>query len=175
MRCKPTALAGVYLIEMEKKVDHRGYFARVWSEREFRETDLAADMVEANVGISRTKGTLRGVHFQVFPMEEVKLIRCPRGRIFDVAVDLRPSSPTHKKWVGYELTAENGAMLYIPAGVGHAYQTLEDDSEMMYLTSQFYAPDCARGVRYNDDAFKIQWPLPISAISKADLTWPDYK
>jgi dTDP-4-dehydrorhamnose 3,5-epimerase len=131
-------------------------------------------MVQSNIGFSIKKGTLRGMHYQVQPEAEAKLVRCTTGAIYDVIVDLRPDSPTHKQWIGVELTADNRRMLYIPEGFAHGYQTLADDTEMYYQTSQFYAPASARGVRYDDPAFGIVWPLQVALISNADQAWPGY-
>jgi dTDP-4-dehydrorhamnose 3,5-epimerase len=169
-----TKLKGAFLISLKKIQDDRGFFARGWCREEFTRHGLNADMVQLNVGFSRSKGTLRGLHYQNPPQQEGKFVRCTRGAIFDVIVDLRPDSPTHRQWFGAELTADNGLMLYSPEGFAQGYQTLEADSEMYYLTSGYYLPTAARGVRYNDPAFQISWPLPVAAISDADKNWPDY-
>jgi len=132
-------------------------------------------MLQLNVGFSHTKGTLRGLHYQTPPHDEAKFVRCTRGAIFDVIVDLRRESSTHRQWIGVELTAENGLMLYAPEGCAHGYLTLADDTETYYLTSAPYVPAAACGVRYNDPAFGIGWPLPVSVISEADERWPDYR
>jgi dTDP-4-dehydrorhamnose 3,5-epimerase len=131
-------------------------------------------MVQLNVGFSHRKGTLRGLHYQVPPHQEAKLIRCTRGAVFDVIVDLRPDSPTRGQWIGAELSEENSLMLYAPEGFAHGYQTLVDNTETYYLTSASYAASAARGVRYNDPAFGISWPLPVSVVSDADRRWPDH-
>jgi len=169
-----TKLKGAFLIRLKKIEDDRGFFARGWCREEFVQHGLNPDMVQLNVGFSHKKGTLRGMHYQEKPSQEVKLIRCTRGAIFDVIIDLRPGSLTRKQWCGVELTAENTHMLYAPEGFAHGYQTLVDDTEMYYFTSAFYASSAARGVRYNDPTFCIQWPLPVTAISEADQKWPDY-
>lgn len=175
MEFEPTRLAGAYLVRQKKLVDARGYFARVWCSEEFRQHGLDPTIVQINTGLSHKAGTLRGMHYQEAPHAEAKFVRCTRGAIFDVVVDLRPDSPTRGQWVGYELTAENGLMLYAPQGFAHGYQTLCDDSEMYYTTTALYAGSAARGVRFDDPAFGIAWPLPVSVISDADRGWPDYR
>jgi dTDP-4-dehydrorhamnose 3,5-epimerase len=132
-------------------------------------------MVQANAIVTRARGTLRGVHFQLPPHEEAKLVRCLRGEIFDVCVDLRPESPTYRKWHGVHLTAGDNRMFYVPEGCGHGFQSLTDDTEVQYQTSAFFAPSHATGVRYNDPAFKVEWPEPVTMLSEADTNWPPYK
>ena len=170
-----TKIRGAYLIEPERREDDRGFFARVWCRREMDEHGLHRRMAQVNVGFTVRRGGLRGLHYQVPPREEVKLVRCTMGALFDVAVDLRPDSPSYTQWVGVELTAQNLRMLYVPEGCAHGYQTLVDDTEMCYQTSEFYAPELARGIRYDDPAFRIRWPLPVTSISLADRSWPDYR
>jgi dTDP-4-dehydrorhamnose 3,5-epimerase len=170
----PTSLQGAYVIEMERREDNRGFFARAWCSREFQAQGLNPTVVQVNVGFSLKRGTLRGLHYQIAPREEVKFVRCTRGAVFDVMVDLRPDSPTWKQWFGLELTAENGKMLYVPEGFAHGYQTLADNTEVSYQTTQFYAPESARGVQYNDPAFGIRWPIAVEVISAADNAWPAY-
>ena len=172
MKFIETGIAGVWLIEPEFLEDHRGRFFRAWCSREFTDHGISFLPVQANMGFSEHKGTLRGMHLQVEPALEAKLVRCTRGAMFDVALDLRPDSPTYRKWFGAELSAENGRMLYLPELCAHGYQTLENYTEMFYLTSQFYAPDAVRGARFNDPTFGIQWPLEPAAISDQDLGWP---
>jgi dTDP-4-dehydrorhamnose 3,5-epimerase len=174
MQFTPTKIAGAYLIGAQRIEDHRGYFARGWCEREFLEHGLAERMVQLNIGFSHRRGTIRGLHYQLAPHAEAKFVRCTQGAIFDVVVDLRPDSPTCAQWVAAELSAANGLMLYAPPGCAHGYQTLADDTEAYYLTSAVYAPTAARGVRYNDPAFGITWPLPVSTISTGDAEWPDF-
>jgi dTDP-4-dehydrorhamnose 3,5-epimerase len=174
VRFSETGVAGAYLIEIERKGDDRGYFARSWCRSELEARGLSARIEQINVGFNRLRGTLRGMHFQVAPHAETKIVRCTRGSVFDVVVDLRPDSPTFRRWTGVELTADNGRMLYIPEGCAHGYQTLEDASEICYLTSKPYAPDAARGVRHDDPAFGVLWPLPVTSISQADRSWPDF-
>jgi dTDP-4-dehydrorhamnose 3,5-epimerase len=167
-------LKGAFVVGLKKIEDHRGFFARAWCQKEFADAGLNPNLVQINLAVSQKTGTLRGMHFQEAPHAEAKLIRCTRGRIFDVMIDLRPESPTHRKWFGLELSAENHRMLYIPEGFAHGYLTLTDDAEMLYQTSQFFASTSARGVRYDDPAFAIAWPVPVSVISDADRNWPDY-
>lgn len=171
----PTRLEGAYLIDLERREDERGFFARVWCEREFSEHGLQTHYVQCNLSFSPRKGTLRGLHLQRPPRAEVKVVRCTRGAIYDVIVDLRPRSPTHKGWVGVELTADNRRMLYVPEGFAHGYQTLVDETETVYPVSEFYAPEFEAGVRWNDPAFGIEWPDAEGALlSEKDRSWPDY-
>lgn len=167
-----TAIKGVYLIGLERKEDHRGFFARSWCHQEFEAHGLNPSLVQVNVGFSLKKGTLRGMHFQQQPHQEAKLVRCTMGQVFDVAVDLRLDSPTYRQWVGAELTAENRTMLYVPEGCAHGYQTLQDDTEVVYQTSQPFAAKYATGVRFDDPAFGIVWPLGVAVISDMDKAWP---
>ena len=169
-----TKLKGAYVIDLERVTDERGFFARRWCAKEFSSHELSSVIVQANVGHSAKRGTIRGMHFQFAPYAEVKVVHCSRGALFDVIVDLRDGSLTRGQWVGVELTADNGRMLYVPEGFAHGYQTLEDKTDLVYQTSQFYAKDAARGVRYNDPAFGIVWPLPVSIVSSGDANWPDY-
>lgn len=171
----PTTLDGAFVIDLEKRADDRGFFARTWCRHEFRAHGLVEDFVQANVSYNHRKGTLRGMHFQLAPHEEVKLVRCTRGSIFDVIVDVRPGSATYLQWIGVELTAANYRMLYVPAGFAHGFQTLEDNTEVVYQVSAFYAPQAERGARYNDPAFAIEWPLPVEVISEKDRHWPDFQ
>lgn len=175
MRFTDTALKGAYVIEIEKREDHRGFFARVWCKKEFEAHGLNTDLTQVNIGYSKKRGTLRGMHFQTNPYEECKLVRCTMGAVIDVIIDLRSESPTYKKWMAVELSAENRTMLYVPEGFAHGYQTLVDNTEVVYHTSQFYTPEHATGVRYDDPAFGIVWPLPVEAISDADKNWPLYR
>lgn len=169
-----TKLKGAYLIELEKKADERGFFARAWCREEFQALNLPPQFVQCNVSWNGRKGTLRGMHRQVAPHEESKLMRCTRGAIYDVMLDLRRDSPTFGKWQGFELTEDNHRSLFVPDGFAHGYQTLEDNSEVVYLVSEFYVPGCEKGVRYNDPAFGIQWPAAVTVISEKDNSWPDY-
>ncbi|GBO82747.1 dTDP-4-dehydrorhamnose 3,5-epimerase [Marinobacter salsuginis] len=169
-----TEISGSYLIDVKRIGDDRGFFGRLWCEREMEEMGLVSSIKQSNIGVSPLKGTLRGLHYQTAPHQEVKIIRCPRGAIYDVIVDLRPDSPTFKKWFAVELTAENSRMLYVPEGCATGYQTLVDDTEIYYHTSEFYHPESATGVRHDDPAFGIEWPLPIAAISDNDKNWKNF-
>ena len=145
---------------------------RAWCSQEFGEHGLDFKPVQANMGLSRQRGTIRGMHFQKAPALEAKLVRCTRGSMFDVALDVRAGSPSYGEWYGAVLSQENGRMLYVPEGFAHGYQTLENETEMYYMTSAFYAPSSASGVRFDDPAFKIEWPLPATVISEQDRNWP---
>jgi dTDP-4-dehydrorhamnose 3,5-epimerase len=174
MKFIETPLSGAFVLEVEKREDERGFFGRSWCVRELTDHGLDPTIVQANVSFNRRKGTLRGMHFQTAPHEEVKIVRCTRGSLYDVIVDLRPESPTYCRWFGVELSADNYRMLYIPKRFGHGYQTLEDTVDLMYMVSTFFAPDHATGVMYNDPVFGIQWPLPVAMINEKDRTWPRY-
>ena len=174
MKFTETAVEGVFVVELEKRHDHRGFFARTWCRAELAEHGLDPAIEQINTAVSHRPGTLRGLHFQAAPHGENKFVRCTRGRVFDVAVDLRPDSPTFRRWVGQELGADDGRMLWIPEGCAHGYQTLDADTELMYVTSRAYAPGSAGGARWNDPAFGITWPLDITEISEADRSWPDF-
>ena len=167
-----TRVADAWIIDPSPYYDERGRFMRTWCVHEFERHGIHFQPVQANMQFSSRKGTVRGLHLQVAPALEAKLVRCTRGAIFDVVVDLRPGSPGFGTWCGTELTAENGRMLYVPEHCAHGFQCIEDNSEAMYLTSAFYAPDSCRGVRFDDPAIGIQWPLPVAAISKQDRGWP---
>lgn len=166
-------LAGVYLIDIERHADPRGFFARTWSKSEFAERRLVTDFVQHSVSFNTVAGTLRGLHFQRPPHSETKLVRCIRGALYDVVVDLRPQSPTVHQWAAFELTAESRSTLYIPVGFAHGFQTLEPNTEASYMISTAYVPDAGAGLRYDDPALAIEWPLPVSCISERDRTWPD--
>jgi len=168
-----TRLQGAYLIDLEPIADERGFFARSWCRREFEQHGLKTDLAQCNLSFNHHKGTVRGMHFQLAPHREVKLVRCIRGAIYDVIVDLRSESPTFKSWAGVELNAENRRMFYVPEGFAHGYQTMVENSEVFYLTTQFYQPDAERGCRWNDPAFAIQWPLEVTQISNKDKGYPD--
>lgn len=169
-----TQLKGAYIVEIEKLKDNRGFFARGWCRKEFEDHGLTARVVQANISSNKKKGTLRGMHYQVAPYEETKLVRCTRGAIYDVIIDLRPDSPTFKQWIGVELTEKNYKMLYVPENFGHGFQTLKDNTEVTYQVSQFYAPGSENGIRWNDSAFGIEWPLDAQVISDKDKGWPDF-
>jgi dTDP-4-dehydrorhamnose 3,5-epimerase len=172
MRFTEAPIAGVWTIDPAPHPDERGWFARAWCAREFAAQGIAFVPVQANAGFSRQAGTVRGMHYQVAPHLEAKLMRCTRGAVFDVVVDLRPDSGTFGRWFGTELTAAGGRMLYVPEHCAHGYQALEDGSEICYLTSAFYAPDAVRGLRFDDPSVAIRWPLPPRAVSPQDRGWP---
>jgi dTDP-4-dehydrorhamnose 3,5-epimerase len=172
MRFISTPIQGACVIDPSPHRDERGRFMRAWCIREFADNGLDFVPVQANMGFSHRKGTVRGMHFQEAPALEAKLVRCTRGAMFDVVLDLRPESGTYGQWYGAELTAENGRMLYLPEQCAHGYQTLEEGTEMYYMASAFYAPEAAHGVRFDDPAFAIEWPLPPTMVSKQDRTWP---
>ncbi len=167
-----TPLLGAYVIEMSKIIDKRGYFARAWCQTELSQHGLKATIVQSNVGFSLRKGTLRGLHFQTDPYAEVKIVRCTRGAMFDVIVDLRCGSPTYRHWIGVELTEDNGKMLYVPEGFAQGYITLRDNTEMNYHTSNYYNEAAASGVRFSDPALQIDWPITPAVVSAQDLKWP---
>lgn len=171
---KETKLKGAFIIEIEKKVDNRGFFARTWCRKEFEAYDLNLQLFQANVSFSKRKGTLRGMHYQVAPYEESKLVRCTNGAIFDVIIDLRPDSPTYRQWLGMELTSENYKMLFVPKNFAHGFQTLKDNTEIIYQVSQFYSPESERGIRYNDPTFGIKWPIDAQVVSDKDKNCSNY-
>jgi dTDP-4-dehydrorhamnose 3,5-epimerase len=169
-----TQLAGAYIIDPERIEDERGFFARTWDRHEFESRGLNTNLAQCNISYNTRRGTLRGMHYQAAPHEETKLVRCTSGAIYDVIVDLRPASPTLRQWLGVELSAANRRMLYIPEGFAHGFQTLSDNSEVFYQMAAFYAPDYARGVRWNDPAFGIVWPETPQVISARDQAYPDF-
>ncbi len=172
MRFTRTDIVGAWIIDPDPHEDDRGRFMRAWCAREFADHCLDFVPVQANMGSSIHRGTVRGMHLQVAPALEAKLVRCTRGIIFDVVLDLRPESPTHGQWYGAELSAENGRMLYVPEHCGHGYQTLEEHTEIYYMASEFFTPGSVRGVRFDDPAFGVQWPLPAVMVSEQDRNWP---
>ena len=174
MKFHQTALAGAYVIELEKLEDNRGFFARAWCQQEFEDHGLVSRVVQANNSFNTKAGTLRGMHYQIAPHEETKLVRCTSGALYDVIVDLRPESPTYKQWFGVELTAQNYKMLYVPANFAHGFITLEDNTEAIYFVSEFYTPGAEQGLRWNDPAFNIEWPRSADVISDKDAAWPDF-
>jgi len=170
-----TPLKGAYVIDFKPIKDDRGFFSRAWCQREFEERGLTARVAQCNVSVNHKKGTLRGMHYQIAPYEETKLVRCTKGAIYDVIVDLRPDSESFGKWFGVELSERNHTMLFVPEGFAHGFQTLEDNSEVFYQVSQFYQPGAERGLRWNDPAIGIQWPLKEGLIlSEKDQAWPDF-
>ena len=174
MKFERTNLDGAWLIIPEPMRDERGFFARSFCVRELAEHDLETEFVQHSISASYKKGTLRGMHFQTEPHGEVKIVTCFHGAILDVIIDLRPDSPTFRKWQGFKLTEENHHRLYIPKGFAHGFQTLTDNVELNYLISAFYEPSTSTGVRHDDPAFGIEWPLPVSVISEKDRNWPNF-
>ena len=167
-------MPGAFVLELEKREDDRGFFARTWCQREFLEHGLNPRLVQCSISYNCTKGTLRGMHYQVAPHEEAKLIRCTAGSIRDVIIDLRPASPSFKQHFAVTLSAGNYRMIYVPEGFAHGFQTLEDNTEILYQMSEFYDPESARGVRWDDPAFAIVWPSANRIITERDRTWPDF-
>jgi dTDP-4-dehydrorhamnose 3,5-epimerase len=171
---QPTRIEGVWTLEPERRADARGFFARTWCAAEMAERGLDARLSQASISFNARAGTLRGLHYQAAPDGEAKVVRCTAGAIHDVALDLRPGSPTRGHWTAVELSAENRRALYIPEGVAHGFQSLVDGAEVLYLISVPQAPESARGVRWNDPGFGIEWPLPVSEISVRDASYPDW-
>lgn len=169
-----TTLKGAWIVDLQRINDDRGFFARSFCQEEFAAHGLKTDVAQCNVSFNKSKGTLRGMHFQLTPKAEAKLVRCTRGAIHDVIVDLRPDSTTYCQWAAVDLSGENGRALYIPEGFAHGFQTLEDNSEVFYQMYEFFAPEYAAGVRWDDPAFSIEWPLVNPVISAKDLSYPDF-
>ena len=174
MRFTETKVAGAFLIEPEPIADERGFFARTWCREEFADHGLTGELAQANISFNHRKGTLRGLHYQAAPHAEAKLVRSTRGAIWDLALDLRRDSPTYLAWSGSELSDANRAMLYVPEGCAHSFLTLTDDAEVAYQMSAPYAPEAARGVRFDDPAFGIEWPGEVVVITERDRTYPDF-
>jgi dTDP-4-dehydrorhamnose 3,5-epimerase len=170
-----TKLPGVYEIQVERKADERGFFARTWCQEEFASHGLNPGLVQCSVSFNARKGTLRGMHYQAAPFPETKVVRCTQGSLFDVVVDLRPQSPTFRQWVGVTLTPAKRNMMYVPENCAHGFITLEDETEIFYQISEFFKPELSRGVRWNDPAFKIDWPEPVTMIAERDRTYPAFK
>jgi dTDP-4-dehydrorhamnose 3,5-epimerase len=169
-----TRLRDVKLIELEPVKDQRGFFARTFCAREFAAAGLATVFVQHSISRTARVGSVRGMHFQRRPHEEVKLVRCLAGAMYDVLIDVRPGSPTYMQWEAYELAAGDGRQLYVPAGFAHGFQTLAPDTEVGYAMTAFYAPEAAGGIRYDDPSFRIAWPLPVAEISSKDSSWPNF-
>jgi dTDP-4-dehydrorhamnose 3,5-epimerase len=169
---KETEVRGVFVLELERVEDERGFFARTWCQKEFQMHSMVSHLVQANISFSKKKGTLRGMHYQASPHRDTKVVRCTRGAIFDVVIDLRPESPTFSRWIGIELTADHYRMLYAPENCAHGYLTLEDSTEVTYLVSQSYHRELERGVRFDDPAFGVRWPMDVQVISEKDNSWP---
>ncbi len=174
MRFDETSLPGVFQIQLEPSRDERGFFARSWCQTEFASRGLNSRLVQCNVSFNERRSTLRGLHYQTEPFGEGKLVRCTAGAIYDVALDLRPQSLTFKRWTAAVLSADNRRMFYIPEGCAHGFLTLEDRTEVFYQMTEFYHPEAARGVRWNDPAFQIEWPTKVEVISERDRTYPDF-
>ncbi len=174
MHFEQTPLPGTYLIDLEAIEDERGFFARVFCAEEFRKRQLDGRIVQINTSLSQTKGTLRGMHYQLRPCQEAKTIRCIHGAVYDVALDVRPGSATFGQWFGAELTAENRRMLYVPRGCAHGFLTLRENTEVLYVTTAPYSPQHERGIRWDDPRFTIAWPMAPTVISPRDRTHPDF-
>ena len=174
MTFRELPLAGAYLVDLDRVEDERGVFTRLWCRQEFAARGLPVDLAQLSISMNWRKGTLRGMHLQAAPHEETKVVRCSKGAIYDVLVDLRRDSATFRRWHAVELTPDNGRMLFVPRGCAHGFQTLEDASEVTYLISEFYHSESARGVRWNDPAFAIEWPLPVSVMSQTDRSYADF-
>ena len=175
MLFRETELPGAFVIELQKCEDERGFFARSWCQKEFEARGLNPRTVQCNVSLNKVKGTLRGMHYQVAPCVEAKLVRCTRGAIYDVAIDLRRESVTYKQHVSEVLSSDNYKALFIPEGFAHGFQTLEDNCEVFYQMSAFYSPEHQRGLRYNDPAFRISWPIEATVISDRDRNYEDFR
>jgi len=171
MKFFETELKGSYIIELEKLEDERGFFTRIWDKKKIQDKGLDSDLVQMSFSFTKKKGTLRGMHFQKKPFEETKLVRCTRGKIFDVIIDLRAESNTYKKWIGMELKSDDFKMLYIPEGFAHGFQTLEDNTEVFYQVSNWFSPEHERGIRWDDKELDIKWPIDNPIISKKDLSY----
>jgi dTDP-4-dehydrorhamnose 3,5-epimerase len=169
-----TKLKGAYLIDLDKHEDERGFFARAWCVEEFEKYGLNPRVVQCNISFNKKQGTLRGMHYQAAPYEEAKLVRCTRGALYDVIIDLRSDSQTFKEWFSVELTAQNHRALYVPEGFAHGFQTLVDDTEVFYQMSEFYHPECTRGVRWDDPAFGIEWFSDPPILSRQDREYADF-
>ena len=175
MRFTETKLKGSYIIELEMINDERGFFARSFCQKEFVQNRLESNIVQCNISFNKRKGTIRGMHFQREPKGEPKLVRCTRGKIYDVIIDLRCDSQTYCEWQAVELTATNRRAFYVPKGFAHGFQTLEDNTEVFYLMCEFYYPEYSSGIRWNDPAFGVKWPLPLAIISEKDAAYADFE
>lgn len=175
MKFTQIKLKGAFIIELEKKEDSRGFFARIWCENEFNAHGIYRKPVQNNMSYSRKKGTIRGMHYQIAPHQESKLIRCVSGAIYDVIIDLRPDSPTYKKWFGAKLSEDNNSMLFVPEGFAHGFLTLRENTQVSYQVSAIYNFESERVIRYNDPLFKIKWPIEMNVISEKDKNYPDFK
>lgn len=174
MKILETPLKDAYIVDIEPLEDERGFFARTWCQEEFSALGLNTKIAQCSTSYNKRRGTLRGMHYQAEPYAEVKLVKCTRGAIYDVILDIRLSSPTYKSWYAVELTEENRRTLYIPEGFAHGFQTLEDETEVYYQISEFYHPECSKGIRWNDPAFALRWPIETRIMSERDLQFPDF-
>ncbi|MEM7556421.1 MAG: dTDP-4-dehydrorhamnose 3,5-epimerase [Cyanobacteria bacterium P01_A01_bin.84] len=172
MQFTETELKGAFFIDLEQKPDHRGFFARTYCAKEFEEHELKGVVAQCNLSFNHKKGTLRGMHYQTPPAAETKLVRCTKGSIYDVIIDMRPESPTYLSYIGVELSEENHRALYVPEMFAHGYQALTDGAEVVYQVGEFYTPGYEKGLRYDDPFFNIEWPLEVSVISEKDSSWP---
>lgn len=175
MKFFETNLKGSYVIEPEPSLDERGFFARSWDVNEFKKIGLNSNIVQTSISFNKLKGTVRGMHYQIKPYEETKLVRCTKGSVFEVLLDLRPNSKTFLEWTSVKLTSDNYKMIYAPEGFALGFQTLENNTELIYQMSQFYSPEFQRGIKWNDTYFDIKWPLKMTVISNRDTTFPDFK
>jgi dTDP-4-dehydrorhamnose 3,5-epimerase len=175
MHFSETNLSGVYEIDIDPIPDERGFFARTWCSDQFLRQGLNARLVQCSVSFNKKEGTLRGMHYQVAPHAEAKLVRCTRGSVYDVVLDLRAGSSSFRGWIAVLLSADKRNMVYVPEGCAHGFLTLQDECEIFYQMSEIYYPDCARGVRWSDPAFQIKWPAPVQVISERDRTYPDFR
>jgi len=172
MKFTETNLSGSFIIELEKIEDERGFFSRAWDRKKFEENKLNSKIIQCNISFNKKKGTIRGLHFQAEPYEEVKIVRCTKGKVFEVLVDLRSNSNTYKHWLGIKLNEQNHNIIYVPEGFALGFQTLEDNTELFYQMSQEYVPKYARGIRWDDPTINISWPLTPTIISKKDMELP---
>ena len=175
MKFIKTKLDGGFVIELEKSDDERGFFSNIWDKKKFQENNLNINLTECNIAFTKKKGTIRGLHYQLPPYEGAKLVRCAKGKIWDVTVDLRPTSKTYKQWTSIEMSPDNNKLSYIPEGGAHGYQTLEDNTEVFYLMSQIYNLDYTRGIKYSDPTFEISFPHNVTVISKKDASWKPFE
>lgn len=175
MKFTETKLAGAYIIDLNKIEDDRGFFARTFCTQELEDHNLISDVKQANMSWNEKSGTMRGMHYQVDPYQETKLVRCVRGALYDVIIDLRADSPTYGEWVGVELTADNHRALFVPRDFAHGFVTLEDNTDAFYMVSQSYVPNAESGIRWNDPKFAIDWPIQPTLVSEKDANWEDYK
>ncbi len=171
---KETILKGAFLVEIKKLEDDRGFFGRAWCKQEFEENGLNGNIRQINTSYTHKKGTIRGMHYQIDPFQETKFMRCTKGRIYDVIIDLRSDSPTFMKWIGHELSEKNCRMVYVPGNFAHGFVTLEDHCEVYYPVTEFYTPGSERGIRYDDPAFNIDWPVDVEIVSEKDRSHPDF-